>query len=259
MLEFWQIVGSINDFITDHATSPWVLLIMAGCIIIDAVIPIFPSESLVISLGAIAIATDELSLSLVVLVAAVSAALGDLLAYTIGGMLGKKNLRVLKYKPILSAMDWAERQLHRRAATLLIAARYIPGGRVAVNMMAGALKFPRKPYLVLIAIAGVIWASYSVVIGIVFGSIFGHNPLLAVVLGVVGGVLLGFLVDFVLSRIMQRRIDAGKRPVWLANFPQEEQADSLDGLADGNSSDNCADAASEEKELVNQSAVAEKK
>ena len=58
--------------------------------------------------------------------------------------------------------------LDRRGASFIIAARYIPIGRVAVNMSAGALGYPRRRFVGLTAVAAVMWASYSAVIGIAF-------------------------------------------------------------------------------------------
>lgn len=41
-----------------------------------------------------------------------------------------------------AAFAWARRELDQRAAAIILTARYIPVGRIAVNMTAGATGFP---------------------------------------------------------------------------------------------------------------------
>src|SRR5690606_34231495 len=102
---------------------------------------------------------------------------------------------------VLKTLVWAEHGLEKRGTSLIIAARFIPMGRIAVNLTAGALGYPVKRFMVVTAIAASIWASWGVALGTVAGSLFHDNLLLAVVAGVVGGVVLGYLVDVILSRL----------------------------------------------------------
>jgi membrane-associated protein len=112
-----------------------------------------------------------------------------------------------------ASLDWAERALDRRGASFIIAARYVPVGRVAVNMTAGALHFPRRRFVGLTAVAAVMWAAYSAAIGIGAGAVLKGNPLLAIVVGVVGGVVLGLLVDWLMRTWHRRRHADDPAPV----------------------------------------------
>jgi membrane protein DedA with SNARE-associated domain len=102
-------------------------------------------------------------------------------------------------------ITWAESALEHRGASFIITARYIPIGRVAVNMTAGTTGFSRIRFTGLAAIAAISWSIYSVVLGIGAGVWLKGRPLLAVVVGVAGGLLLGVIVDQILSRLGRRR------------------------------------------------------
>jgi membrane-associated protein len=77
-------------------------------------------------------------------------------------------------------------------------------GRVAVNMTAGALAFPRRRFVGLTALAAASWAVYSTVIGIGAGAWLQGRPVVAVVVGVIAGTMIGLAVDWVLGRVQRR-------------------------------------------------------
>ncbi|WP_448631715.1 DedA family protein [Cellulomonas soli] len=104
------------------------------------------------------------------LVAAAGAFTGDQIAYQIGTKVDVRRIRLLRRPAAQRTVDWAERALARRGASFIIAARYIPVGRVAVNMTAGALGFRRRRFVFLTALAAVTWAGYSTAIGVGAGS-----------------------------------------------------------------------------------------
>ncbi|WP_273653910.1 DedA family protein [Cellulomonas fimi] len=188
--------------------SPWVFVVLYLFATIDGFFPPIPSESIVIALAALAVAQGEPSLPLVILVAAAGAFTGDQIAYQIGTKVKVREVRFLRSARAQAAIDWAERALEHRGASFIIAARYIPVGRVAVNMTAGALGYSRRRFSALAALAAITWGIYSSAIGIGAAAWLGHNPILAVVVGVIGGILLGIVIDWVLRRyhtLAQRR------------------------------------------------------
>ncbi|RHA44132.1 DedA family protein [Cellulomonas rhizosphaerae] len=190
----------LEDWALALAGSPWVFVVMYTFATIDGFFPPLPSESLVIALAAMSASSGEPNLAILLVVAALGAFTGDQIAYQIGTRVHVRNLRLLRSKRGQASLDWAEHALDRRGASFIIAARYIPVGRVAVNMSAGALGYPRRRFVVLTAVAAVMWAAYSAAIGIASGAFLQGHPVIAVGVGVVGGVILGFLVDWVLRR-----------------------------------------------------------
>ena len=91
-------------------------------------------------------------------------------------------------------------------------ARYIPVGRVAVNMTAGATGLPHRRFWPLTVLAGACWAAYSVLIGLLAGNAFRDQPMLGATIGVVLALCLGVLVDRIAAVIARRRRAFALRP-----------------------------------------------
>jgi membrane protein DedA with SNARE-associated domain len=169
-----------------------------------------PSETVLVAAAAVAASTGDFpTVLLLCLVASIGAMIGDNLAYAIGRGVGVTRFRWMRTPRVSAAFGRAERALERRGAPLIIGARYIPVGRVAVNMSAGALGYPWRRFLPLSAIAATTWAAYSAGIGIVAGRWLKDQPLLGAVLGVVLAIVIGVAIDrFAASR--RRRADAAE-------------------------------------------------
>ena len=190
----------IEQWALDMAGSPWVLVVLYAFATIDGFFPPVPSESVVIALTSLSVSTGSPVLWPVMLVAALGAFTGDQIAFQIGRKVPIRGLRMFRGRRGRAVLDWAERALRDRGAAFIFAARYIPIGRVAVNMTAGALGFRRRRFVLLTGIAAVTWAGYSTLIGIGTGAALGHSPLVGVLVGVVGGFVIGMAVDWVLRR-----------------------------------------------------------
>ena len=203
MLADWG--PALADWVLALAGSAWVFPALYAFVTIDGFFPPIPSESVVIALVALAIAGGEPSFWVLGAVAAAGAFTGDQIAYSIGRRIPVRQLRLLRGDRAQRAISWAERALAERGAAFIIAARYVPIGRVAVNMTAGTVGFPRARFSLLAAIAAVTWSAYSVLLGIGAGVWLKDHPLLAVVVGVVGGILLGLIIDPVVKRVFRGR------------------------------------------------------
>ncbi|GEK22179.1 DedA family protein [Cellulomonas xylanilytica] len=185
--------------------SPWIFVVLYLFATIDGFFPPVPSESIVIALSAVAMAEGTPNLALIMLVAAAGAWSGDQIAYQIGTKVKVRDLRFLRSAKGQAAVDWAENALENRGAAFIIAARYIPIGRVAVNMTAGAVGYSRRRFMGLTAIAAVTWGCYSALIGIGAGAWLHDHTLVAVAVGVVGGLAIGLVVDWVLRKLTHHR------------------------------------------------------
>ncbi|OFI37740.1 alkaline phosphatase [Arthrobacter sp. SW1] len=192
---------AINDFILAAAGQPWVLFLVLACCLIDGFFPPIPSESVVVGLAAVAATAGVPNAWLLVLVAAIGAFSGDNIAYLLGRRIGTRRWRWMRTQRMQGAFRWAGRELRRRAASLIMVARFIPVGRVAVNLTAGATHFRHGEFIALTAMSAVLWAGYSVAIGIFFGQWFEHNRLLGAVIAIVAAVILGIIVDRIISKV----------------------------------------------------------
>lgn len=194
-----DLVQTLEGWILAMAESFWVFPALYAFATIDGFFPPVPSESVVIALGSLNRSLGVPNLGLVLLFAAAGAFTGDQIAYQIGKKINVRQLGFMRSARAQAALDWAERSLEKRGAAFIIAARYVPIGRVAVNMTAGAVAYHRPRFMVLTGIAAVTWACYSALIGIASGSLLEGRPVLAIIVGVVGGVIIGIIVDRVIQ------------------------------------------------------------
>jgi membrane-associated protein len=174
--------------------SGWAYVIVALLAFLDAMLPIVPSETSVITAGVVASAGD-LDLVLVIAGAAVGAFLGDNVVYLVGRRFGERaRRRFFSGEKARGRIAWAERQLQQRAGQLITGGRFIPGGRTAVALSAGLTHFSWRRYVVLDAVAALAWALYASLLGYFGGRAFEHEPwkglvlALAIAFAVAGGV-----------------------------------------------------------------------
>ncbi|MFD1506594.1 DedA family protein [Georgenia yuyongxinii] len=205
---------AVEEVVLGLAGSPWILLAVVVLATIDGFFPPVPSESVIIAVAVLTVAGGGPSLWFLILAGAVGAFCGDLIAYTIGTKVPIDRLRIFASPRGQSMLRWAKRALARRGTVFILSARFVPIGRVAVNMTAGAVGFPRRRFVIIVAIAAVVWASYSTLLGMSAGVFLHDHPLVAVAIGVAGGVFIGFGVDMLLG-LVQRR--------WFPSLPTPEE------------------------------------
>ncbi len=190
--------SNVEEGILASVESLWIYPSVFAVSLIDAVVPVVPSESVIIGAASAWQSVGKPILPLLFLAGAAGAWCGDQTAYFIGTKVDVRHIKVFRRPRILAALDWAEHALEHRGTLYIIAARFIPMGRVAVNLSAGALGFPRRRFMGVDAIAVSIWASWGILIGTAAASLLGDNLLLSIAAGIVGGVVLGFAVDTVM-------------------------------------------------------------
>jgi membrane protein DedA with SNARE-associated domain len=156
--------------------SGWAYAIVFLFAFLDALVPVVPSETAVITASLVA-ATGQLSLPLIFAAAACGAFAGDNAAYAIGRRFGPyAKARYFRGEKGRKTISWTERQLARRGGEFILAARFIPGGRIAVTLSAGVTRYPWRRFAVFDAIAGIIWAAYAALLGFLGGKTFEHTP-----------------------------------------------------------------------------------
>ena len=142
----------------------------------DVLLPILPSETAVITAGVLA-SGGEMSLPLVIVVAAVGAVGGDNTVYLLGRYLGEPiRRRFFSGEKSQERLRWAEGQLAERGGELILIGRFVPGGRTAVTFGCGTLGMRWRRFIVFDVIAGVVWASYAALLGYFGGKAFENAP-----------------------------------------------------------------------------------
>lgn len=194
----------LNEIIMQAIASPWLYLVLFAVTIIDGFFPPVPSETVLVAAAAVAASTGDGNLLLLGLVAAVGAAIGDNIAFAIGRRLGTTRFAWMRRPRVAAAFAHAQHALDRRSATLILGARYIPVGRVAVNMSAGALDFAWRRFLPLSLVAGISWSAFSLAIGLLAGAWIKDQPLLSAGLGIVIALVVGLVIDRVAAARRRR-------------------------------------------------------
>jgi membrane-associated protein len=183
---------------------------------LDAILPVLPSETAVITLGVATAGSTDPRIALLVACCAAGAFLGDNLCYLLGRRFAPWiERRFFRSEKGAKRRAWAERSLERYGMPLIVVCRFIPGGRTAVMLSCGIIRYDRRRFIIATAIAGVIWASYSFFIGRLGGKAFEDKPwaglLLALGLAVGISVLIE-LVRRIRSSRAQRRAAATPEP-----------------------------------------------
>jgi membrane-associated protein len=156
--------------------SGWAYAILFILAFLDALIPVVPSETSVITAGVVA-SQGDLNLLLVILFAAGGAIAGDNAAYFVGWRFGGRiNDRFFTSEKAKKRVAWAHRQIEERGGELIVIARFIPGGRTVVTLSAGTLEYPWRKFILFDAIAGIIWGVYAASLGYFGGHAFEQQP-----------------------------------------------------------------------------------
>ena len=195
------------DLLADMAALAYLLVLALAAF--DVVVPILPSESVVI-LGGVLAWQGRLHPIPLIAAAAAGAIAGDHLSYAIGRwtqrgrpQAGRRGDRRMGKAERLQI--WAARQLDRRGPSLLIVARFIPGGRTASTFMAGRTAYPLRRFTPPVVVAGLVWASFATLLGYIGGEAFHDQTLLATGLGMILALAFAGLVELVMSRRERRR------------------------------------------------------
>lgn len=201
---------SVLDLLRQLVASPWVYLLIFGLTAVDAFFPAVPGETAVITAAVLATGGDP-DLVGVIVAAALGACLGDHVSYAIGRGGGANRLaRFPAGSRRRASSEWARRAVHRRGGLILTTSRYVPGGRTAVTLTMGAVRYPLRSFLLFDAIAAVSWALYCTLLGYFGGLAFERDP----VKGILAGVGLSLAVTLLLESarwLRQRRRRATSR------------------------------------------------
>jgi len=175
---------------------------------LDAVLPVLPSETVIIAFGVATAGSTDPRVFLIVACAALGAFTGDNLAYLIGWRFAPwVGTRFFKGAKGVARRDWAERSLARFGTGLIIVCRFIPGGRTAVTLCCGLVRYPWRRFALATAIAAVLWAGYAFLAGRFGGKAFEDRPLVGFAVAFGGVLLVSGIIE------VARRIIAWRRRV----------------------------------------------
>lgn len=185
-------------------SSPVSYLIAVLVPALDALIPVLPSETAVIALGVATAGSADPRIGVLVTLAALGAFLGDNAAYLVGRRFGPAVSRwVFAGERGARRHAWAERSLAQYGTRIIVACRFIPGGRTAVTLTCGLIGYPRRSFVVATAVAGAAWASYAFAIGRLGGQAFESRPWAGLLAGLGLTVVVSGVIE-VARRLLRR-------------------------------------------------------
>lgn len=183
-----------NNLLDAMSSSNWTYALVLVVSTLDAVLPVLPSETMVVTGGVLA-AAGELNVLLIMAAGAAGAFLGDTTSYWLGRWLGPRAARVLlRGDRGKRAYAWAERTLEQRGMVLIAVARFVPGGRTATTFTAGTTEYPWPKFALAAGVGAIFWGVYNGLIGLVGGRAFEQQAwkglLLALGIAAVSGGLI---------------------------------------------------------------------
>lgn len=218
----------VMDWIHSFAGSWLALLVLAGLCFADAFFPPLPSESIVIGLSSLYFSSHGINvvpIPAIFISAVVGAMLGDSFTFWLGTHLPVERSKFFTRGKGKAVRQRTKNLLHKRGTAFIFCARFIPVGRVFVNICAGATGFGYRRFLRTTFAAVICWVGYGILIGLASGKALGPvHPLLALLVGIVGGILVSFLLDKLFSW--------WQRTHWEENAHPEHETKSCAGADD---------------------------
>jgi len=231
-------------------TSPVSYLVALIAPALDALLPVVPSETAVIALGVATAGHSDPRIAVLVVLAACGAFLGDNLAY----LLGRRFAPVVERRFFSGERGrrrraWAEHTLDRFGARIIIACRFVPGGRTAVTLTCGMVGYRRRSFVAATACAGLIWAAYAFLIGRLGGKTFEDRPWVGLLLALGTALVISILAEVVrrtrpwrvLSRFQSRPPGRSSGPVAARRGPVASHAAGASQRRPGQSHQGAAD------------------
>ena len=197
----------------------WVYVLLALVVAVDAVLPLMPSEVALIGGGAM-LATGAAEPVPLLAAAWLGALAGDSTAYVLGRHAGRLGVgRLFRRRHGRATLVWVTRHLDRRTVPVLVAGRFLPGGRTVTTLTAGFLRIPPSRFLPAVALGGALWAGYVTALGYLGGRGAAEQPWA----GALAGLLFATATGFGMEGIRRLRARAADEPE-AADQPRPEPA-----------------------------------
>jgi membrane-associated protein len=205
-------MGYLSGVILQAADAWWIFPALFVFCLIDGFLPVLPNATLIVALAALSETSGSPNLWLLGAAGAAGAVTGDNIAYRISARIGATRYAWRRKPGIDRALHRARFELDKRGAVLIFTARYLPGGRTAVNFTAGATAYPLTMFIWLDSAAALTWAGYCIGVGVIAGKWVQHQPLPAAAAAIVLSLVIGVITDHLLQRLHRHRRARITRP-----------------------------------------------
>ncbi|RLE24315.1 MAG: hypothetical protein DRJ50_04850 [Actinobacteria bacterium] len=185
---FWIapiIAAIVSDINFDQMAHPYAVIF--GFVVLDAVIPIFPSESLLTTGSNLAAQTgSDIELWRLILAGSAGAIVGDSLLYWLSRTVLSKTMSKQVEKAEQNEKVARSMEVMSRTAPLLIVfGRFVPGLRFMVGATMGLTKFNYPRFLLWDSIGGILWASYTCIFSYAVATVIQDKPFISIIVSVI--------------------------------------------------------------------------
>ena len=180
VIQLWE-KGDVARWLAE-APEEWAYVLCFGLVWFDAIIPIFPGETTLSAASTLAAEGDELELGLIMLAGALGAIVGDSSLFWIARKSAAKVQgqldTALENRKLRAAWD----ALDRSPGLMIVAGRYVPMMRFAVNASMGLSDIPYRRFLLWSVIGGVLWSVYTCALSYRVATTLSGFPLASLVI-----------------------------------------------------------------------------
>jgi membrane-associated protein len=201
--------GALTDL--SETLGPWTYALVAGLAFLETgafVGLVAPGETAIV-LGGVVAAQGEVSLPVMLLVAWLAAALGDLVSYFLGRRLGRRFIvaRGPRLGVTPARLATVDGFFARHGGKAILIGRFVGLVRAVAPFLAGASRLPLRSFLPWSLLGTALWASAFTLVGYAFHASFGSAADL-LTHGTLGLAVLAALVVAARSLLGRRRASA---------------------------------------------------
>lgn len=197
------VIDALIGFLNTLMAMPIFYPLVTVLIVLDALAPVVPSETVLNLAGAFAASQGVPNVGAVILAAIIGGVIGDNICFALGSKLINRVDALDPESKAGQAISWVRRNMNRGAGATIIVARFIPWARWVATIVLGSVRYNWFAFFFYDTIGVVVWAFLSVGVGYLGGSLFSDYPLLAMVVGVLLGATVGFIIQRLQNRLFE--------------------------------------------------------
>jgi membrane-associated protein len=178
---FIAFVSSIDLETLDHLYA-----VIFGFVVFDAIIPIFPSESLLTTGSNLAAQEgSDISLAGLIVAGTLGAIVGDSILYWLSRTVLRRSFedrveQAQRNEKIRRSMEVVD----QTASLMIVFGRFVPGLRFVIGATMGITRYPYRKFLMWDAIGSTFWATYTCVVCYLVATVIDDKPVLSVLVSV---------------------------------------------------------------------------
>ncbi|WP_051299163.1 DedA family protein [Arthrobacter castelli] len=177
----------------------WIYPAGALFVTVSAMIPPVPSTTLFVALGSLSAQTDHLNPYLLAAAMLAGAVAGDAATFFVARRFNLTERKFFSGRRWQSGFQAARTRLGRKGLPLVLTSRFVPLGRLTLNVAAAMVPQPLRRFMAHSVLAGVLWSAYSVGVGTVSGALPQLSTEFAVLLAIAVSLALGTAINHAVS------------------------------------------------------------